>query len=696
MVRKISKFAGKFGLLFLALLIGLAACSPAPAPAAPAAEPTKAEAAAMEPTMAEAAAPAAAAGEKKVLAVFMPSADHGFTAESIQQAKAELETLAKEKGFEFKQVTSAEASDQANQVATVLEGKVDTVLLWPIDGAPLRSAAQSIMDKKIPLVVYDRLIPDFKPDAEMTGDQITIGTQAAKYFNTYFADQLKSGKVSILEFQGDTSLAAQERSSSFKDNKDPNLEIVQSFVTNWQRDVGRQQMETFLSSSKVEDIEKIQAIYTHDDEPMLGILDAIRSYTGPAKLNIKVLTGVGAQKAVLDEMQKAKDENGIDVLSYTYAPGMIRLAVDLAVDTLEGKGKTGLQLVPVEEIRLDNQAEYRKSAEYMHRYEEGVGAPAAAAEPAAPAEMKTLAVFMPSADHGFTAESIQQAKAELETLAKEKGFEFKQVTSAEASDQANQVATVLEGKVDTVLLWPIDGAPLRSAAQSIMDKKIPLVVYDRLIPDFKPDAEMTGDQITIGTQAAKYFNTYFADQLKSGKVSILEFQGDTSLAAQERSSSFKDNKDPNLEIVQSFVTNWQRDVGRQQMETFLSSSKVEDIEKIQAIYTHDDEPMLGILDAIRSYTGPAKLNIKVLTGVGAQKAVLDEMQKAKDENGIDVLSYTYAPGMIRLAVDLAVDTMYGKGKTGLQLVPVEEIRLDNQAEYRKSAEYMHRYEEKMQ
>jgi ribose transport system substrate-binding protein len=371
MNRKISLFAGKISLVCLAILIGLAACTPAPTPtaapaAAPAVEATKAPAAA-EPA---AAAPAAAAAEKKVLAVFMPSADHGFTAESIAQAKSELETLSKEKGFEFKQVTSAEASDQANQVATVLEGKVDTVLLWPIDGAPLRSAAESIVEKKIPLVVYDRLIPDFEPTAQMTGDQITIGTQAAKYMNKYFADQLKTGKVYVLEFQGDNSMAAQERSSSFVAAKDPNLVIAQSFTTNWQRDKGREQMETFLSSSKVEDIEKISAIYTHDDEPMLGILDAIRSYKGEAKLNIKVLTGVGAQKATLDEMQTAKDKDGIDLLSYTYAHGMIRLAVDLAVDTMEGKGKTGKQLVPVEEIRLDNQAEYRKSAEYKHRYEE--------------------------------------------------------------------------------------------------------------------------------------------------------------------------------------------------------------------------------------------------------------------------------------------------------------------------------------
>ena len=140
MERKISMLAVKISLICMVIIIGLSAC----APAAPAAEATAAPAAAEATT-------APVAEEGKVLAVFMPSADHGFTAESIQQAKSELETQAAEKGFEFKQVTSAEASDQANQIATVLEGKVDTVLLWPIDGAPLRSAAESIVDKGIPL-----------------------------------------------------------------------------------------------------------------------------------------------------------------------------------------------------------------------------------------------------------------------------------------------------------------------------------------------------------------------------------------------------------------------------------------------------------------------------------------------------------------------------------------------------------------
>ncbi|MEF9973737.1 MAG: sugar ABC transporter substrate-binding protein, partial [Clostridia bacterium] len=117
----------------------------------------------------------------------------------------------------------------------------------------------------------------------------------------------------------------------------------------------------------------------------------------------------------------------------------------------------------------------------------------------------------------------------------------------------------------------------------------------------------------------------------------------------------------------------------------------EDIEKISAIYTHDDEPLLGILDAIAQYQGDAKLKIEVLIGVGAMKDVLDTMQSSLDKYGIHVVTNTYAPGMVRQCVDLATGIMFGSGESGLYLVPVEQISLENEAEYRQSDEYMFRY-----
>lgn len=115
------------------------------------------------------------------------------------------------------------------------------------------------------------------------------------------------------------------------------------------------------------------------------------------------------------------------------------------------------------------------------------------------------------------------------------------------------------------------------------------------------------------------------------------------------------------------------------------------IEKISFIYTHDDEPLLGILDAIAQYQGDAELNIEVLIGVGAMKDVLDVMQSGMDDYGIHIVTNSYAPGMIRQCVDLAAGIMYGSGESGLHLVPVEQITLENEAEYRAGDEYKYRY-----
>ena len=171
-----------------------------------------------------------------------------------------------------------------------------------------------------------------------------------------------------MEFVGDTSEASAERTNSFMENKDANIEVVQSFVTMWSRETAYNDMTNWLSNSAPEDIEKIQGIYIHDDEPLLGILDAIAQYNGSAKLNFKILTGVGAQKDVLDIIQSTYDIYGITILTNTFAPGMIRQCVDYSVGIMNGSGETGLKYIPVEQIIAENMDEYRKSDEYIYRY----------------------------------------------------------------------------------------------------------------------------------------------------------------------------------------------------------------------------------------------------------------------------------------------------------------------------------------
>lgn len=304
-----------------------------------------------------------------VLGVVMPNATHGFLGESIAHAKAEAEAIAEETGMEVKFLTSAESSEQNNQIDQLIADGVDCIVLWPHNGDEVRSSAQNVMDAGIPLIIYDRLINDFKPTAELMGDNVTIGEMTGKYFNQFFADELKAGeKVNILEFKGDNSTVPEQRSSGFKSTADAGINVVQQFSTDWQRSKAMEQMETWLSSSSVEDVEALKAIFTHDDEVVLGVLDAIENYDGPAKLDIRLVSGVGARKENLDTFAPWA-EKGVMQVTYAFSPAMVRDAVTLGADVVLGnENPSGLILIPTVEVDNSNEQDFRKNDIYVTRY----------------------------------------------------------------------------------------------------------------------------------------------------------------------------------------------------------------------------------------------------------------------------------------------------------------------------------------
>lgn len=303
----------------------------------------------------------------------------------------------------------------------------------------------------------------------------------------------------------------------------------------------------------------------------------------------------------------------------------------------------------------------------------------------------TLGVVMPNATHGFLGESIAHAKAEAEAIAEETGMDVKFLTSAESSEQNNQIDQLIADGVDCIVLWPHNGDEVRSSAQNVMDAGIPLIIYDRLINDFKPTAELMGDNVTIGEMTGEYFNKFFAEDLKAGKVNILEFKGDNSTVPEQRSSGFKSTADPNINIVQQFSTDWQRAKAMEQMETWLSSSSKEDVEALKAVFTHDDEVVLGVLDAIENYDGPAKLDIKLVSGVGARKENLDTFAPWADK-GVMQVTYAFSPAMVRDAVELGADVVLGKeNPSGLILIPTVEVDNSNEKDFRNNDIYVTRY-----
>ncbi len=308
-----------------------------------------------------------AGDDSKLLAVVTPSATHGFTGESVQHCEAQVKALAEEHGFEYRFMTAAESGEQSNAVDTIMAMGPDAFVLWPVNGDEMRSAAQTISDAGIPLIVYDRFIPGFVPTAEISGDNVQIGVDTGNYYNEYFADELAKGKVNYLEFKGDSSTVPQERTDGFEATANANFNLVQSFVTGWQRQTAMEQMENFLNTKSVAEIESIQAIWTHDDEIVFGIVEALKNYNGPAAINIKIINGVAANKEFMGLIEDS-GLDGIDFISSTFSPSMVRDAVDLGYEAMMGENLDKKYLVPTEIIDASNYQEYMNGDLYTTRY----------------------------------------------------------------------------------------------------------------------------------------------------------------------------------------------------------------------------------------------------------------------------------------------------------------------------------------
>ena len=317
------------------------------------------------------------------IGVVTPDADHGFTGESVAHARAELEAKSKELGFEYKFEVGGEAAKQIAALETILEWKPDVIVLWPLEGQQLKNIAMTIMDSGVKLIIYDRLIDGFKPTAEIMGDNESIGKMMGEYLLKYFDEQLKVGEtITYLRFIGDSSTVSIQRSKGMDDviaasaYKDQFKQIQENYQTDWSNAKAQEQMENWLNTADPKEIEDLDLIVTHDDEVVDGVVVALNNYynSNPsAKLNVKLITGVGGRRETLATFDKPV-ANGIDLVTYYFSPSFIREAIRLGIAAAKGEQYQGqdingqLFLIPSIEIDKTNVEEFRNSDAFKERY----------------------------------------------------------------------------------------------------------------------------------------------------------------------------------------------------------------------------------------------------------------------------------------------------------------------------------------
>jgi ribose transport system substrate-binding protein len=268
---------------------------------------------------------------------------------------------------------------------------------------------------------------------------------------------------------------------------------------------------------------------------------------------------------------------------------------------------------------------------------------------AKPGKHVTIGFSAPAADHGWIGAISKNARSQA--------GEFKDVTlqategTNDVNAQISAVKTLIDRKVDVLVILPFDGKALTSVAQDTMKAGIPVVNLDRVFSSkLAYRTWIGGDNYGMGVNAGNYV----ADQLqKAGKNNpvIVEVAGIDNLElTQQRSQGFKEAlASKGLKVTARQAADFTPANGRKVMANLLEAHP-----KIDAVWNHDDDQGIGVEAAIKQ----ANRDEFFMVGGAGSSHVMKEIQSGSSVIKATVL---YPPTMAASAITLA--RLIGQGKT---------------------------------
>jgi ribose transport system substrate-binding protein len=278
-------------------------------------------------------------------------------------------------------------------------------------------------------------------------------------------------------------------------------------------------------------------------------------------------------------------------------------------------------------------------------------APAAAGggDNAAPGQPVTIGFSAPAADHGWIAAIANNAKAQAERYS-DVTFEAVNPTN-DITQQIAAVQTLINRRVDALVILPNDGSQLTSVGRAATQAGIPVINLDRVFDS--PLAYRTwigGDNYGMGVSAGNYIG----ERLRSAGVAnpvIGEIAGIDNLPlTQARSQGFAD-------ALSSFGFK----VGPRQAADFtaqggqrVTANLLQAAPRLDAVWNHDDDQGIGVLAAINQ---AGRNEFFMVGGAGSANAMRD----IQADNTVLKATVTYSPSMASSAIALARLVAQGRG-----------------------------------
>jgi ribose transport system substrate-binding protein len=314
-----------------------------------------------------------------IIAVLVPSADHGWTGAVLNYAKEKASSM-EGQDVSAKVYAAKDAKEQQQQIDDLLAESTPPagIVILPYDNT-LESAMAKVAASDIPFVMFDRIIDNptvqDKVVANVKGDNEGIGLETAKRFTE---KGLNAGdKVYVMI--GDTSSVPEMRNAGFQQGlkdagwTDEQLAGIEySKATGWSRAEGKQIFIDWINGKTVDEINQYHFIFTHDDELGMGILEALSGSEIEESKKEAFLTSVTslASSSGLNEMYdvlKGAHTNAaypdlvknFDLFSVTYDPAMIQQAVDDMVKKLNGESVEKDDTIKVSVVDSTNVNEFK-------------------------------------------------------------------------------------------------------------------------------------------------------------------------------------------------------------------------------------------------------------------------------------------------------------------------------------------------
>lgn len=210
-------------------------------------------------------------------------------------------------------------------------------------------------------------------------------------------------------------------------------------------------------------------------------------------------------------------------------------------------------------------------------------------------KMVKIGFSAPAADHGWMAAITGNVK-KIATALPDVEMHVVEGTN-DVNAQISQVQTLINDKMDAIVLLPFDGSQMTDIARKATDAGITVVNCDRVFSsDFAYRTYIGGDNYGMGSAAG----TYIGKTLKAKGVAspvIAEIQGIASLPlTQARSKGFADAlKTYGFKVTNQVAAQFTADSGNTVTANLLQAAP-----KIDAIWNHDDDQGVGVLAAIQS------------------------------------------------------------------------------------------------